>query len=154
MVWRRTPSGELAFNRCPPNATGKGKEQHVWPLDSSSVTTSYFLNKTICISLQCLVLFVADVKLLTMHPWNGWLEYIFICISWCLMDQLDWHKSGLISICSVLQPLVFKAGAGANRGDARECLGGLCKLDSKMMENAKNRSIKKNWISFIMYIII
>ncbi|XP_044069613.1 adhesion G protein-coupled receptor B3 isoform X10 [Siniperca chuatsi] len=22
MVWRRTPSGELAFNRCPPNATG------------------------------------------------------------------------------------------------------------------------------------
>lgn len=23
MVWRRTPSGELAFNRCPPNATGK-----------------------------------------------------------------------------------------------------------------------------------
>lgn len=25
MVWRRTPSGELAFNRCPPNATGKNK---------------------------------------------------------------------------------------------------------------------------------
>lgn len=23
MLWRRTPSGELAFNRCPPNATGK-----------------------------------------------------------------------------------------------------------------------------------
>lgn len=23
MVWRRTPSGELAFNRCPPNATGE-----------------------------------------------------------------------------------------------------------------------------------
>lgn len=23
MLWRRIPSGELAFNRCPPNATGK-----------------------------------------------------------------------------------------------------------------------------------
>lgn len=23
MLWRRTPSGELAFNRCPPNATGE-----------------------------------------------------------------------------------------------------------------------------------
>ncbi|KAG7271441.1 hypothetical protein CRUP_030941 [Coryphaenoides rupestris] len=27
MVWRRTPSGELAFNRCPPNATGDGMSQ-------------------------------------------------------------------------------------------------------------------------------
>lgn len=25
MLWRRTPSGELAFNRCPPNATGMRK---------------------------------------------------------------------------------------------------------------------------------
>lgn len=27
MVWRRTPSGELAFNRCPPNATGTDTSQ-------------------------------------------------------------------------------------------------------------------------------
>lgn len=27
MVWRRTPSGELAFNRCPPNATGTDRSR-------------------------------------------------------------------------------------------------------------------------------
>lgn len=38
MLWRRTPSGELAFNRCPPNATGK-KSHHSQRLKSTQLNT-------------------------------------------------------------------------------------------------------------------
>lgn len=38
MLWRRTPSGELAFNRCPPNATGK-KSHNSQRLKSSQPNT-------------------------------------------------------------------------------------------------------------------
>lgn len=41
MVWRRTPSGELAFNRCPPNATGLDTS-NIYNL--SVVFTACFLN--------------------------------------------------------------------------------------------------------------
>lgn len=38
MLWRRTPSGELAFNRCPPNATGKKSHHSQW-LKSTQLNT-------------------------------------------------------------------------------------------------------------------
>lgn len=46
MVWRRTPSGELAFNRCPPNATGKEKSESVLILDDCWIS---------CMLLICMI---------------------------------------------------------------------------------------------------
>lgn len=44
MVWRRTPSGELAFNRCPPNATGTDMSNDFHLLLVFCYILAYFLN--------------------------------------------------------------------------------------------------------------